>query len=75
MYLVQTHLFLFFTIKMSDNSIKHTLINCEATREVVIMWLITMVQQTSLASTERYADGVEFIKSGLTQVPLICKAI
>jgi hypothetical protein len=30
------------------------------------MWLIMMVQQTSLASTE-YADGVnEFIKSGLT---------
>jgi flavin reductase (DIM6/NTAB) family NADH-FMN oxidoreductase RutF len=53
-----------------DNSIKHTLINCEATREVVINVVnYDLVQQTSLASTE-YADGVnEFIKSGLTQVP------
>lgn len=56
--------------RVRDNSIKHTLINCEATKEVVINVVnYDMVQQTSLASTE-YADGVnEFIKSGLTQVP------
>lgn len=56
--------------RVRDNSIKHTLINCEATGEVVINVVnFDMVQQTSLASTE-YADGVnEFLKSGLTQVP------
>lgn len=56
--------------RVRDNSIKHTLINCEATKEVVINVVnYDLVQQTSLASTE-YADGVnEFIKSGLTQVP------
>jgi flavin reductase (DIM6/NTAB) family NADH-FMN oxidoreductase RutF len=55
--------------RVRDNSIKHTLINCEATGEVVINVVnFDMVQQTSLASTE-YADGVnEFLKSGLTQV-------
>jgi flavin reductase (DIM6/NTAB) family NADH-FMN oxidoreductase RutF len=56
--------------RVRDNSIKHTLINCEATREVVINVVnFDLVQQTSLASTE-YADGVnEFDKSGLTAVP------
>ncbi|MCV9929855.1 flavin reductase family protein [Flavobacterium sp. LS1R49] len=56
--------------RVRDNSIKHTLINAEATGEVVINVVnYDIVQQTSLASTE-YADGVnEFIKSGLTQVP------
>jgi flavin reductase (DIM6/NTAB) family NADH-FMN oxidoreductase RutF len=56
--------------RVRDNSIKHTLINAEATREVVINVVnYDMVQQTSLASTE-YADGVnEFIKSGLTPIP------
>ncbi|MBF7092943.1 flavin reductase family protein [Flavobacterium sp. ALJ2] len=56
--------------RVRDNSIKHTLINAEATREVVINVVnYDIVQQTSLASTE-YADGVnEFIKSGLTQIP------
>lgn len=56
--------------RVRDNSVKHTLINCEATGEVVINVVnFDMVQQTSLASTE-YADGVnEFLKSGLTQVP------
>lgn len=56
--------------RVRDNSIKHTLINCEATKEVVINVVnFDLVQQTSLASTE-YADGVnEFIKSGLTAVP------
>lgn len=55
--------------RVRDNSIKHTLINAEATREVVINVVnYNIVQQTSLASTE-YADGVdEFIKSGLTAV-------
>ncbi len=56
--------------RVRDNSIKHTLINAEATREVVINVVnYSIVQQTSLASTE-YADGVdEFIKSGLTPIP------
>jgi hypothetical protein len=40
-----------------DNSIKHTLINCEATEKWLLMSNFDMVQQTSLASTE-YADGV-----------------
>jgi flavin reductase (DIM6/NTAB) family NADH-FMN oxidoreductase RutF len=55
--------------RVRDNSIKHTLINCEATKEVVINVVnFDMVQQTSLASTE-YADGVdEFVKSGLTPI-------
>jgi len=56
--------------RISDNTVKHTLINAEATREVVINVVnYDMVQQTSLASTE-YAEGVnEFLKSGLTAVP------
>ena len=55
--------------RVRDNAIKHTLINAEATREVVINVVnYDMVQQISLASTE-YADGVdEFIKSGLTPI-------
>ena len=56
--------------RMRDNTIKHTLINCESTKEVVINVVnYDIVQQMSLASTE-YADGIdEFIKSGLTPVP------
>lgn len=56
--------------RVRDNTIKHTLINCEATHEVVINIVnYDMVQQMSLSSTE-YADGVnEFLKSGLTQIP------
>lgn len=56
--------------RVRDNTVKHTLINCAATGEVVINVVnYNMVQQTSLASTE-YADGVnEFLKSGLTQIP------
>jgi flavin reductase (DIM6/NTAB) family NADH-FMN oxidoreductase RutF len=56
--------------RVRDNTIKHTLINSEATREVVINVVnYDMVQQTSLASTE-YAEGVdEFLKSGFTAVP------
>lgn len=55
--------------RVRDNSIKHTLINAEATREVVINVVnYDIVQQISLASTE-YADGVdEFVKSGLTPI-------
>ncbi|MBQ0907294.1 flavin reductase family protein [Flavobacterium sp. F-328] len=55
--------------RVRDNTIKHTLINAEATKEVVINVVnYDIVQQISLASTE-YADGVdEFIKSGLTPV-------
>ena len=55
--------------RVRDNSIKHTLINAEATREVVINVVnYDMVQQISRASTE-YADGVdEFLKSGLTPI-------
>lgn len=53
-----------------DNTIKHTLINAESTREVVINVVnFDIVQQMSLTSSE-YADGVnEFSKSGLTQIP------
>lgn len=56
--------------RVRDNSIKHTLMNCEATKEVVINVVnFNIVQQTSLASTE-YADGVnEFLKAGLTAIP------
>jgi flavin reductase (DIM6/NTAB) family NADH-FMN oxidoreductase RutF len=50
--------------------VKHTLINCEATKQVVINVVnYDIVQQMSLSSTE-YADGVnEFLKSGLTMLP------
>ena len=56
--------------RVRDNTIKHTLINAEKTREVVINVVnFDIVQQTSLSSTE-YAEGVnEFLKSGLTQIP------
>ncbi len=55
--------------RVRDNTIKHTLINCEQTKEVVINIVnFAIVQQMSLASTE-YADGVdEFLKSGLTPI-------
>ena len=56
--------------RVRNNTIKHTLINAEATREVVINVVnYDIVQQMSLSSTE-YADDVnEFLKSGLTQIP------
>jgi len=56
--------------KASDNSAKHTLVNCESTREVVINVVnYDIVQQMSLSSTE-YPEGInEFLKSGLTQTP------
>ena len=56
--------------RVRDNSIKHTLINADATREVVINVVnFDMVQQMSLSSTE-YADGVnEFLKAGFSSIP------
>lgn len=55
--------------RVRDNTVKHTLLNAEATREVVINVVnFDIVQQASLSSTE-YPDGInEFHKSGLTQV-------
>lgn len=56
--------------RVRNNTVKHTLINCEATKQVVINVVnFDIVQQMSLSSTE-YADGVnEFLKSGLTMLP------
>ncbi len=55
--------------RVRNNTLKHTLINCEKTREVVINMVdFSIVQQMSLSSTE-YPDGVnEFEKSGLTML-------
>ena len=55
--------------RVRNNTTKHTLENCEATKQVVINVVnFDMVQQMSLSSTE-YADGVnEFLKSGLTML-------
>ena len=55
--------------RVRDNSIKHTLINCQETKQVVINVVnYDIVQQMSLSSTE-YANGVnEFAKSGLTPI-------
>jgi flavin reductase (DIM6/NTAB) family NADH-FMN oxidoreductase RutF len=55
--------------RASDNTLKHTLINCETTREVVINCVnFDMVQQMSLSSTEYPEEINEFLKSGLTQI-------
>lgn len=56
--------------RVRDNTIKHTLINAEATREVVINVVnFDIVQQTSLSSSE-YPDGVnEFVKAGFIAIP------
>ncbi len=56
--------------RVRNNTTKHTLENCEATREVVINVVnYDIVQQASLSSTE-YPEGVnEFLKSGLTMLP------
>jgi len=53
--------------RVRNNTVKHTLLNVQATGEVVISVVnYDMVQQVSLASTE-YPDGVnEFVKAGLT---------
>jgi flavin reductase (DIM6/NTAB) family NADH-FMN oxidoreductase RutF len=55
--------------RVRDNSVKHTLENVEATREVVINVVnYDLVQQASLSSTE-YEKGVnEFDKAGLTML-------
>jgi len=56
--------------RVRDNSIKHTLENIYATREVVInVVTYAMVQQASLSSCE-YPPGVsEFEKAGFTALP------
>lgn len=56
--------------RVRNNTTKHTLINCEETRQVVINVVnYDIVQQMSLSSTE-YPDGVnEFEKAGLTPIP------
>lgn len=53
--------------RVRDNTIKHTLINCQDTNEVVVNIVdYDMVHQMSLSSTE-YPEGVnEFLKSGFT---------
>lgn len=55
--------------RVRDNTIKHTLENVSATKEVVInICNYAMVQQMSLSSTE-YEKGVnEFVKAGLTML-------
>lgn len=56
--------------RVRDNTVKHTLTNCENTGQVVINVVnYAIVQQASLSSTE-YPEGVnEFLKSGLTMLP------
>ncbi len=56
--------------RVRNNTTKHTLENCQATKQVVINVVnYDMVQQASLSSTE-YPEGVnEFVKSGLTPIP------
>ena len=56
--------------RVRNNTTKHTLENCKATKQVVINVVnYDIVQQASLSSTE-YLDGVnEFLKSGLTMLP------
>lgn len=56
--------------RVRDNTIKHTLENAHATKEVVINIVnYNMVQQMSLSSCE-YPKGVdEFVKAGFTAVP------
>jgi flavin reductase (DIM6/NTAB) family NADH-FMN oxidoreductase RutF len=56
--------------RVRNNTTKHTLENCQVTKEVVINVVnYGIVQQASLSSTE-YPEGVnEFLKSGLTMLP------
>lgn len=56
--------------RVRDNTTKHTLNNVHQVKEVVINVVnYSMVQQTSLSSTE-YAQGVdEFTKAGFTALP------
>lgn len=55
--------------RVRDNTIKHTLENVSATKEVVVNIVnYAMVQQASLSSTE-YPKGVnEFVKAGFTEI-------
>lgn len=55
--------------RVRDTTVKHTLTNVQATKEVVInIANYAMVQQVSLSSTE-YGDGVdEFVKAGFTKL-------
>lgn len=55
--------------RVRDNSVKDTLINVEAVREVVINVVsFDMVHQMSLSSSEYPADVNEFEKAGLTML-------
>ena len=55
--------------RVRNNTIKHTLINCQSTKQVVINMVdYAMVQQMSLSSTEYEAGVNEFEKSGLTML-------
>lgn len=56
--------------RVKNNTVKHTLVNVQDTKEVVINIVnYDLVQQMSLSSTE-YPEGVnEFEKSGLTMLP------
>lgn len=55
--------------RVRNNTVKHTLLNAQKTKEVVINIVnYDIVQQMSLSSTE-YAEGVnEFVKAGLTEI-------
>ncbi|MGX5819905.1 flavin reductase family protein [Chitinophaga lutea] len=56
--------------RVRDNTVKHTLENILATKEVVInVVTYAMVQQASLASCEFPRDTSEFVKAGFTPLP------
>lgn len=56
--------------RVRDNTVKHTLLNAELNREVVINVVsYGMVEQTSLSSTEYEAGVNEFEKAGFTMIP------
>lgn len=55
--------------RVRDNTVKHTLLNAQATKQVVINVVnYDIVQQVSLSSTEYPAGVNEFVKSGLTPI-------
>jgi len=58
--------------RVRDNTVKHTLVNCQNHKEVVInVVTYDIVQQMSLSSTE-YPEGInEFLKAGLTMIPSV----
>ncbi|WP_116789760.1 flavin reductase family protein [Flavobacterium psychrotrophum] len=56
--------------RVRDNTVKHTLLNAELNREVVINVVsYGMVEQTSLSSTEYEAGVNEFEKAGFNMIP------